>query len=870
MERADAWPERLYSALLHCYPAEFRNEYALEMRAAFRERRKSEAAAGLFGTLRFAAAVCADTAITAAGEHASLLGRDLRYAWRMLRQTPSFTIAALTTLGLGIGAATAIFGLLYSTLLRPLPYADAGRVVRIWETNRKLDITSFSAATLNFLSWQERSRSFEGLAAIRSTNANIARDGEPERVQAASVSANLWRLLGIAPLAGRGFAAEEDQPGRDAVVMMSERLWLRRYSGSTEILGKTIPINGVQRTLIGVLPTDLGFSSATDVWMPLAPDPARENRGNHVVAVLGRLKHGVSVAQAEAELVQVAAGLEREFPRSNSGWSVRVAPVMQWIVLQETRTGLWVLLGAVAILLMAACSNVANLLVARAASRQREFGIRQALGAGRQRLLRQLVTESLLLAGLGTLLGIALAAAGLRGLAALLPANTPRIEGLGLSVPVLLFAVTLTFLTAALFGIAPAWMAGRTDVNTALKQSGRATAGGGRGGVRHALMAVQMALATVLVAGALLLLQSFYRLQAVALGFDPTHVLTARVSLPTAKYTSEEQAASFYRRLLDEIHGLPGVTSAGLASDAPLSGGDSVMYVAPLIPGGASSPTPVQASWRVVTSDFLQTLRIPLRRGRFFTDWEADRSKPAILSEGLARRLFPGGQDPIGRRIAVGDFRMEFTVTGVVGDVNQLSLSDGPRSTMYFPVSWSLADPMTLAVRSPVDPGRLAGAVRRSVQRIDPTQPLFAVRPMRELIDDSAAQPRLQSSLLAVFAGLALALGAIGVSGVVAYSVARRTPEIAIRMALGASSGRVVYEVTVAGLRFCLGGLAVGLAGAVLFARALSALLFQTGPYDALTFGATAAVLLASAVVACWLPGCRAARIQPATALRSE
>jgi predicted permease len=790
---------------------------------------------------------------------------DAAYALRSLGRSPAFTAAAVVTLALGIGATTAIYSVVHTVWLRPLPFRDPGRVVRIWETNRPLGIRSFSASAQNYLSWRERSRSFESLAAFQAQNANLAGQGEPERVPSLAVTAGFLDTLGITPLLGRSFAEGEDEPGRGQVVMLSDRLWRRRYGGDPNLVGRSILVNGERRTVIGIVPLDVGFASNRDVWEPLTLDP-NGDRGDHRIEVLGRLKPGVSVGQAEAELRGLAAQLEREFPKTNRDWRVRMVPALDWIVDRTTRTALMILMATAGLLLAIACINVANLLLVRASTRVQEFGVRRALGAGGTRLVRQLLTESLVLALAGGCTGLAVAFAGVRGLRALLADTASRAAGLSLDVPVLAAAAAVTLVTGVLFGLAPAWSAARTDVHTSIQQGRGAAAASGRMRLRQLLAAGEFALATVMVAGAGLLLASFERIQAVNVGFNPRSVLTARVSLPEARYTME-QAQTFYRDLEAGLKTLPGAEAVGLGSNVPFGGGNTMMDVTPLdnVPAGGAGRIP--SSWRIVTPGYMAALRIPLLRGRVFREGEA--GFPVLIGEGLARRLWPDGRDPIGRLIRLG-WNPPSTVVGVVGDVRHLMLTDSPAPTVYLPTSWSLWDPMIVVVRTPGDPLRLASAVRHAVAKLDAQQPVFDVQTMEELLDANCAEPRLTTFLVGSFAGLALMLGLAGVAGVISYSVIQRTPELAVRMALGATAGAVVRTVMAGGLRMCLAGLAPGLLGAYLLGRAMTGLLFEVRPGDPAILASVAGVLLAGAAVASWVPAQRIARIDPVAALRKE
>jgi len=794
------------------------------------------------------------------------LSDDAAYALRSLGRSPAFTAAAVITLALGIGATTAIYSVVRTVWLRPLPFRDPGRIVRIWETNLPLGIHTFSASTLNYLSWCERSSSFESLVAMQGGSANLSGQGEPVRVAGMAVTARFFDTLGIRPIRGRAFAVGEDQPGRGQVIMLSDRLWRERYGGDPNLIGRAILVNGENRTVIGIVPLEVGFANDRDAWEPLTLDPSHEDRGDHRIEVLGRLKPGVSIGHAEGELRGLAAQLEREFPKTNRDWRVRMVPVLDWIVDGTTRTALLVLMATAGLLLLIACINVANLLLARASSRVQEFGVRRALGAGGPRLVRQLIAESLVLACAGGGAGLAVALVAVRGLRAILSASVPRATEISIDMPVLAVAAALTLLTGLLFGLAPAWSAARTDVHTSLRQGRGTTASSGRLRLRQLLAAGEFALATVLVAGAGLLLASFERLQSVSLGFEPRNVLTARISLPEARY-SRERAQLFYRDLEAELTALPGAETVGFASNVPFGGGNTMMDVARLDDAPADGRQAVQSSWRIVTPGYFPTMRIPLVRGRIFRDREA--GDPVILGAGLARRLWPDGRDPIGRSVRIGRNKPRMVV-GVVADVRQLVLTDDPAPTLYIPTSWTLWDPMIVVVRTPGDPVQLASALRHAVAKLDPQQPIFDVETMDELIEANSAGPRLDTFLVGAFALLALMLGVVGVAGVVSYAVVQRTPEMAVRMALGATPGGIVRTVMAGGLRMCAAGLLPGLVGAYLLGRAMAGILFQVQPDDPAILGAVAGVLLAASLVASWLPARRIASIDPVIALRKE
>jgi predicted permease len=800
-----------------------------------------------------------------AGAFLETLAQDLRYAARALRHSPAFTVAAVTTLALGIGATTAIYSVVRTVWLRSLPYESPDRVVRIWEKNARLNVSRFSASPLNFLSWRERSRSFESLIAMEGGSANLTDEASPDRVRSLAVTAQFFGTLGIRPVLGRAFASNEDAPGGERVIMLSERLWRSRYAGDPGVIGRTIPVNGENSVVIGIAPADMGFASDIDLWQPLTIDVAQENRGDHHVVVLGRLTPGVTVSQAEAELDQLAVRLEMEFPNTNRDWRVWIAPVQYWIVDQQTRQGLLLLAVAVGLLLVVACINVANLLLARASARVREFGIRRALGAGRGRLVRQLVTEGLVLACAGGAAGVLLGLLGVEGLRVILPANVPRAAQLSLDVPVLATALALTLATGLLFGLAPAWVAGRLDVQRSIQQARGASAGVGPLRLRQALVAGEFALAAMLVGSAGLLLASFRRLESVDLGFQPGNVLTARISLPRTRYTYE-RAQAFYRDLQVELNAVPGLQAAGVASRVPFAGSGNTMQVSADYDAPSSRDT-LRASFQVATSGYFRALRIPLLRGRLFDDRDASSGTSILLSQGLVRRLWPDGGDPIGRLVRLGD-NPPSTVVGVVGDVRQSALNEDPDPSAYLP-AWSFWDVFVVA-RSPGEPAALVTPLRRVVAKLDSQLPIYDVRPLEDLKDANAAPQRLTAALTGAFALLALLLGAVGVAGVVAYSVLQRTPEIAVRMALGATPARVVRAMTTSGFRLCLVGLVLGLAGAAALWRALAGLLFQVRPNDPAIFSGVAAVLLAAALLASWLPARRVVRIDPIVELRKE
>ena len=641
-------PEKCYAFLLRLYPAPFREEYEREMRLAFRRRRRETS--GVPERILLWFSIIRDTFVTAAQEHFDMLMHDIRYSLRTLKNAPAFTIAVVITLALGVGATTAIYSLINTVLLRPLPYSEPDRMVRIFETNPSLNIPRFAASALNFLSWQEQSRSFEGLAAIAGAAANLTGDGEPQRVVASRVSTDFWTMTGVRLVAGRTFTADEVTSGKDRVTILSEGLWRQRYGSDPGIIGRTILVNFEPLVIVGIAPQDMGHTTTTDLWMPLVINPAQESRGNHVITVLGKLRPAVTVAQADAELNAVAVRLEKEFPESNKGWRVGLTPVEEWIVDADSRTSLYVLMAAVGLLLAAACANVAALLVTRATARSHEFGVRLALGAGSARLIRQLTTESLILASIGGAGGVVIAAGAIRWLASKMPNQLPRSTNLNLDWPVLIFAFALTMTVGVLFGLAPSWSARKADIQTTLRRSGRAATGTGAM-LRLCLVGGQVAVATILVIGALLLIQSFEHLQKVNLGFRPDHLLTAIFNLPQAKYSTPEKADAFFKTLVSEIEAMPGVVSAGLTSSVPLGGlGYTSMRIFSAERPMSVADQGIQAAWRSVTAGYLRTIQVPLKQGRLFDG--SDSKRPAIiLSERLVASLWPEGTNPIDRQV---------------------------------------------------------------------------------------------------------------------------------------------------------------------------------------------------------------------------
>ncbi len=799
----------------------------------------------------------------------SELGQDALFAVRQLARTPGFTVIAVLTLALGIGATTAIFSLLHAVVLKPLPFPHAERIVHLWMTDRVQD-RSMSAG--NFLAYRDGARSFEQLSALRNASFNLTGDGPPERIVGAQVSVGYFETFHSRPLLGRMISAVEDSPGRDRVVVLSQGLWHDRFGADPRVIGRDVRLNGEAHTVIGVMPAD--FASGSRLWVPLALTPEQAgNYGDSYLRLMGRLRPGVSLAAAQAEVAALAKRLETVDARANLGKGARIEPFVDHL-LGGYRRRLLILLGAVSCVLLIACVNVANLLLARGAARSREIAIRAALGAGQGRIVRQLLTESLVLSLGGVLAGIGLAHLGLRGLVAISPAGVPRLGGAGIDGLALAFALGLGLVASLLSGLVPALRTARPDLQTLLKEGGRSFGTGSpRDRVRTGLLVAEVALALVLLAGAGLLIRSAIELQQVRLGFDPSGVLTAQLSLPRADYPETDRAVAAVQRIVTGLGQLAGVESAAAVSILPLSHNDSSSALE--IEG---HPRPVeqrlQGSTREVSPGYFRTLRIPLLSGRDFT--AADRPgalKVVAVNETMARLAWPG-EDPINKRLAWSvdsetgpDWRQ---VVAVVADVRQRDLADEAGPVLYLPMAqsdlWGEVE-MAVVARTAGDPSALAGAMRRAVHDVDPRLPIYDLASLEEIRTASAATTRFNMLLLSALGGIGLLLAAVGIYGVIAWFVSQRTQEIGLRMALGATEGRVLYLVAWQAMRPVIVGLAVGLAGALVATRALGSLLFGVTATDPVTFAGVLVVLALAALLASWLPARRAARVEPTRSL---
>jgi putative ABC transport system permease protein len=791
-------------------------------------------------------------------------------------RAPRFTIPAVLALALGIGATTAIFSVVRGVMLKPLPYRDPERIVVVWENNLRRNRPRNVIASANFVAWRERNRSFEHLAMVGPSRMNLILDSQPEEVAGLFASSDTFAALGVQPALGRAYTSEEDLEGSELVMVLSHEFWQARLGGRADVVGLTLNTNGRTRTVVGVMPP--GFTvmgQKADYFIPYSwtLERLRASPGRGSSHGLARLREGVTFEQARGEMTTIAAQLEKEAPQRNAGWSVTLVPVHEQMV-DQIRPALLVLAGAVILVLLIACVNVANLLLARSTVRQRELGIRTALGAKRGRLVRQMLTEGLLLSLVGAMVGLGLAFAFHRGLLALVANQipVPRLDQVAIDFPVLAFTMAVALATGLLFGVVPAVIASST-ASEGLREGGR------HGGSRRArrtlgtLIVAEVALSLVLLAGAGLLIRSFIRLQSINPGFTTEGVLTARVQLPPVRYNDPRTSSGFFTDTVSRIAVLPGVQSAAAVSFLPLAGpgiATSFHDASQPAPPAGESPT---AEVRPVTPAFFRTMGIPHLVGRDFSPSDTVDAPPvAIVSETLVRRHLPG-EYPIGKRLHVSIGRpggITFEIVGVVGDIKITSLEGEMRPAVYVPHTQLAIGLMTLLVRTELDPMSLRNSVAGVVRQIDPLLPLADVRTMEEVVDATLARPRTVSVLLTVFALMALVLAAVGVYGVMAYSVSQRTQEIGVRMALGATTSSIFRMVLGQAFRLIAIGVVGGLIAAGALTRVLEALLYETEALDPMTFAVTALVLALIATLASWIPARRGTRVAPVDALRAE
>jgi putative ABC transport system permease protein len=793
---------------------------------------------------------------------------DLRYAFRLLRKSHLFTLTVVLTVAIGIGATTAIFSVVNAVLLRPLPFEDPARLMQVAEKNDSLHLPQFGASALNYLSWTEATHTFDRLGAMSFGTYTLSGKGDPENYTGNAITPSLMPLLGLHAIVGRGFADGEDRPGAAPVAMIGETLWARRFGRDPGVVGRPVTLNGTAYTVVGVAPRALNLITGGDVAVPLVIDPPKEIRLNHVLFVVGRLKPGVTARAAQSEMDTIAARMGQQYPEVKE-WGISLVSFTDTFVSSQLRTALLVLLGAVGFVLLIVSANVANLLLARALDRHKEMAVRAALGAGRARLLRQLLVESLVLSGIGGALGLLGATWGVSWLQSTLPPNVLPVPDIGVDPIVVSFALGVTLVTGVVFGVAPAWHSARTDVNTALKDAGRSATGGVRPAFRKGLAAAELALATVLLIGAALLVRSLVALQRVPLGFNPNGVISMQVSLPVTKYPNPKRVA-FYRELNATLAAIPGVTRAGITSGMPFGVGNYTTspFAAPgksVLPAGVSVPI----DWRTVSPGFFAALEIPLLRGRDFTDADTIGAPEVMIVSRATARTMWGDEDPIGRTVRRVADGKDYTVVGMVGDVRSSTLTRESPALYYSNGvrTWPLMD---IVIRTATDSAPIVATVRAKVKAIDPELPVANVRPMIEWISTSAAQPRLNATLLGVFAAVALLVAAIGTYGVLAYSVSQRTKELGLRMALGADRSGVLRLVVREGMIVGAAGIACGIVAAGVLGRALSALVFGVSVWDPPTYVTVSGLLALVALLSCLVPAIRASRVDPMTALRLD
>ena len=811
--------------------------------------------------------------------------KQVRYAARSLMKRPGFSLVAVLTLALGIGANTAIFSVVNATLLRPLPFKDPERVVVLWGFLPKLALTAdkLPNSAPNFLGLKAESQTFERLAAFRSWSWQLTGGSEPELLRGARVTSDFFEAVGAGPILGRTFRSADDVPNQASVAIISHGLWQRHFAGDQNVVGKTLTLTGQNATVIGVMPEGfqfpgganmipgLQFALQNDIWMPMGFTKEEQDRhGNLNLAVIGRLKPGVSPAQGETEL----NGIQKELPLGSIGFTLNTIPLHQHMV-GAIRKPLLVLLATVAFVLLIACANIANLLLARATARQKEIAICAALGAARRRIIGQLLTESLLLSLTGGVIGLLLAVWGNSLLVSLIPREVPRINDVNVDARILLFTLGISIVTGLIFGLVPALQASRFDLNQSLKEGVRGvSAGSGQNRFRGLLVVSEIAMALVLLIGATLLMKSFMRLLDVKPGFNPDHVLTLDVQLPDvapSRYESREAQAAFFQQLMTRLRSVPGVENAGAVLSLPLSGAyEGTDVILEGQEGDGFDGHRPNADYTIVTPEYFSTLQIPLLQGRYFTAQDNQNAPLVIIvNDTFAARIWPG-ENPIGKRFRPGMEEKQREVVGVVATIKQLTLDSDARSGMYMPHLQAPTAGLTVLVRTRGEPLSIATAVRQEVRALDKDVPVAQVQTMEKVLGASVAQPRFSMLLVGLFAALALVLSAVGIYGVMAYAVSRRAHEIGVRMALGAGANQVLKLVLKDGMTLAFVGIAVGLLGAFALTRLMASLLFGIGAKDPVTFVSVSAFLAFVAFIACYIPARRATKVDPLIALRNE
>jgi putative ABC transport system permease protein len=797
--------------------------------------------------------------------------KDIRYGVRGLLKRPGFTVIALVALALGIGANTAIFSLVNAVVLRPLPFSEPDRLVWVWGNLRNIGGTA-SISPPDFLDYRSQNKTFEQFAASGTLPGavNLSGSGEPERLTASIVSGNYFDAFGVQPALGRGFTLDNEKAGQDQVTVLSHAFWQKRFAGDKDIVGKTIFLDSKSYQVLGVMPAGVNFPQQAELWIPISFEGSPEMKWRKAAFLrpVGRLKPGVTLTQAQADTDAIAAHLEEQFPDSNTGRSLRLVSLREQLV-GGTRSTVFILFGAVGFVLLIACANVANLLLVRAAARQKEIALRTALGASRLRIIRQMLTESLLLSIAGGALGALLAIWGVELLVTLSAKTLPPTADVKIDGSVLAFTFAISIVTGLLFGLAPAFRTAKVGLIDSLKDGARGTEGTLRNRTRSLLVVFESAVAVVLLIGAGLLVRSLIALQSVDPGFDANNVLAVRLDLTSMKYKGEGKLANFFEQLEPRISSLPGVQSVGLVTELPMSGQLSDL---PYTVEGRPPATPDQtldADFRLVNQQYFTAMRIPLLRGRNFTEQEVKEGKAVVIvSKQLVDTVFPN-EDPMGKRLVSGMSGVAFEIIGVVGDIRHNSLGAQPYPAMYLPTR-DFANRRNLVIRTQNDPLSIVGALRQEVQALDPDLPISEVKRMTDWVDSSVAVPRYRTTLLAAFAALAMILAATGIYGVMSYTVAQRTHEIGVRMAMGARRLDVLKLVVRQGMLLTLVGVILGLAGAFALTRVMASLLFGVTAKDPLTFVAVAGLLSAVAFIACFVPALRATKVDPLVALRYE
>ncbi|HEY7544933.1 MAG TPA: ABC transporter permease [Blastocatellia bacterium] len=823
-----------------------------------------------FGNFESIRETCHEISETRTESFFSALSRDLQYGFRYLRKHTAFTVVAIFTLALGSGASTAIFSVVNSVLLRPLPYDHPERLVMIWEKNPR-GIVEGNVSPPNFYDWKAQSQIFEQMAALSDKGFNLVTANEPERVEGQETTDNLFDLLGAKPLLGRTFLPGEDRPGNNRVVLLSYELWQRRFGSDPAAVGQSVSLNGNDYTVVGVMPRGFLFpSKGVEIWTPFTFDAQIYPRNNRFLSVIGRLSAGANLAQAQAEMQTIAARIEQENPKTNSGYGVTLIPLHEQVT-GRIRLALLVLLGAVGLVMLVACANVAGLLLARSSARHREMALRAALGAGRFRLIRQLLTESALLSLIGSVFGIGLAHLGIRLLVSLAPADIPRLDEAGIDLKALGFTLALAAVTSVLFGLAPAVQWSKVNLSESLRESG-AAAGTSRQRIRSLLVVAEIALSMALLAGAGLMIRSFLRLQQVDPGFDSKNVLTAQITLPTSKYKERSDQAAFFGAAILRIERLPGVESVGLTSNLPLTPPVGLSRFGFSIEGRELAEGQSDRAYiRWISPNYFQAIGIPLLAGRDFTERDnMDSAGVVIIDATLARRFF-ADENPIGKRLRLSySAKISREIIGVVGEVKQTAMDAPADPHIYVPFLQERTASMYLAARTASDPESFISAVRNEILAIDREQPIYQVQTMEGRISGMTAPRRFNMLLLGTFALTALLLAAVGIYGVVAYTVSQREREIGIRLAMGARSTDVIKLIAGRGVGLALAGVVAGLALSFALTRLMTGLLYEVSPTDTATFAIISIILALAAMIAAYLPARRAGKIDPMRALRYE